>query len=110
MDKRSNFGSLHTAEAAFELLEREGCDHFHALERCNFPIGADARDGLSPEAIAAAKRVAMKFWRDHGREAARQATIEKLAQVILLFQYFLQLLFFIWGIERGIKKRFLGRF
>ena len=71
MDKHGNFSALHTAEAAFGLLEREGCDHFHALGRRNFSIGVDARDGLSPEAITAAKRVAMKFWCDHGRSAAR---------------------------------------
>ncbi|GJN31585.1 hypothetical protein PR202_gb20000 [Eleusine coracana subsp. coracana] len=80
MDKRSNFGSLHTVEAAFGLLERLGCDHFHEISKRDFPIGADARDNLSNDALAAAKRLAIRFWRDHGREAARQVTVERLAQ------------------------------
>lgn len=86
MDKHSNFGSLHTAEAAFGLLERKGCNHFQNMGKRDFPIGADARDNLSMDTSAAAKCLAMKFWHDHGREAARMTTIERLAQVRPLFR------------------------
>ena len=70
------------------LLGKQGCDHIQAFEAGKFVVSADdLRDEKTSPHLDTALNLARKLWRVLVRDRAKQLALDRLARVLLLFNY-----------------------